>query len=112
MKHASSAFLLLLFSLGQVSAEVPSAVAIKDAHVVTVSGQDLPKGTVLLRDGLIQEGGATVQIPPHALVIDGSGLTVYPGFVDGMSNWGIPAPATNGRAGAAAAPAEPRSRGP
>jgi hypothetical protein len=112
MKHASSAFLLLLFSLGRASAEVPSVVAIKDAHVVTVSGQELPKGTVVLRDGLIQDVGASVQIPPDAWVIDGSGLTVYPGFIDGMSNWGIPAPAATGRAGAAGAAAEPRSRGP
>jgi hypothetical protein len=115
MKHAGYAFLLLLFSLAPMGAEVPSAVAIKDAHVVTVSGQDLAKGTVVLRDGLIQEVGANVPIPPDAWVIDGSGLTVYPGFIDGMSSWGIPAPAANARAGAAgaaAAPAEPRSRGP
>jgi hypothetical protein len=113
MKYVSYACILLLSSLGRVGAEVPSAVAIKDAHVVTVSGQDLAKGTVLLRDGLIQEVGANVQIPPDAWVIDGNGLTVYPGFIDGMSSWGIPVPAANARAGAAGAtPAEPRARGP
>jgi len=121
MKQASYASILtppilalaaLFFSPVQMSAEVPSAVAIKDAHVVTVSGQDLPKGTVLLRDGLIQEVGASVQIPPDAWVIEGAGLTVYPGFIDGLSNWGIPAPAS-ARAGAAApVPVEPRAHGP
>lgn len=96
-------------------AEVPTAVAIKDAHVVTVGGEDLPKGTVLLRDGLIQEVGASVAIPADAWVIDGSGLTVYPGFVNALSDWGIPgnppgqSPA--GQQGQQAAPTR-RSHGP
>lgn len=104
---------ILSLASARVGAEVPSAVAIKDAHVVTVSGQDLPKATVLLRDGLIQDVGAAVQIPADAWVIDGDGLTVYPGFIDGLSNWGIPAPA-NVRASAAATAtaAEPRAHGP
>lgn len=64
-----------------VQAEVPTAVAIKDAHVVTVGGEDLPTATVLLRDGLIQDVGASVAIPADAWVIDGTRLTVYPGFI-------------------------------
>ncbi len=96
-------------------AEPPSSIAIKDAHVVTVSGSDLPKATVLLSDGLIRDVGPDISIPADAWVIDGTGLTVYPGFIDGLSTWGIPpaAPATaaGGRAGASAAatpaPAQP-----
>ena len=67
--------------------EVPLAVAIKDAHVVTVSGADLPKATVLLRGGLIVEVGADLTIPSDAGVIDGQGLTVDPGFIDAWSTW-------------------------
>lgn len=86
-------------------AEVPSAIAIKDAHVVTVSGADLPKATVLLRDGLIQDVGPNLAIPADAWVIDGTGLTVYPGFIDGLSTWGIPgAAATPARTAAGVAP--------
>ncbi len=29
-------------------------------------------------------------IPADAWVIEGAGLTVYPGFIDGLSTWGIP----------------------
>jgi hypothetical protein len=76
-----------------LGAEVPSSVAIKDAHVVTVSGPDLPKATVLLRDGLIDDVGPNLTIPADAWVIDGAGLTVYPGFISGLSTWGIPQPA-------------------
>ncbi len=114
----------LLWASPVLHAEVPSAIAIKDAHVVTVSGEDLPKATVILRDGLIQDVGASASIPADAWVIDGSGLTVYPGFINSLSTWGIPQPAPN-RNGAAgvnppqqAAPATPaptlgpRSHGP
>src|SRR5882757_6786877 len=85
----------LLAACASLRAEVPSAVAIKDARVVTVSGEDLPKATVLLRDGLIQDVGAGLAIPRDAWVIEGAGLTVYPGFIDGLSRWGLAAaPAT------------------
>ena len=87
---------------------VPSVVAIKDARVVTVSGADLPKATVVLRDGLIQEVGANAAIPADAWVIDGAGLTVYPGFIDALSTWGIPgAGATPARAAAGSNPPTP-----
>jgi hypothetical protein len=97
--------------------ETPSPIAIKDAHVVTVSGPDLPKATVLLRDGLIEDVGPNLTVPADAWVIDGNGLTVYPGFIDGLSTWGIPQPSpapAQARTGAPVAPAAPapRPRGP
>ncbi len=109
MKHAHLA-IALLFIAPSVRAEAPSAIAIKAAHIVTVSGEDLPKATVLLKDGLIQDVGPNVTIPADAWVIDGTGLSVYPGFIDGLSTWGIPGatqtPATPARgAGAAQTPA-------
>jgi len=114
--------LVLLFWVGSFGssgafAQSHSAVAIKDAHVVTVSGEDLPKGTVVMRDGLITEVGSAVGVPSDAWVIDGTGLTIYPGFIDAMSSWGIPPPAGSRGGGAAAqatAPAatEPRAHGP
>jgi hypothetical protein len=94
--------LVLLCSLPLLRASVPSAIAIKDAHVVTVSGDDLPKATVILRNGLIEEVGTNVPVPADAWVIDGAGLTVYPGFIDGLSTWGIPVAPTGANAAAAA----------
>lgn len=63
---------------------------------MTVSGADLPKATVLVKDGLITDVGPSLAIPADAWVIDGSGLIVYPGFINALSTWGIPdlAPAT------------------
>ena len=64
-------------------------LAIKDAHVVTVSGAEMPKATMVMRDGLIEGVGPDLPVPADAAVIDGAGLTVYPGFIDGLSTWGI-----------------------
>jgi len=114
---------LLLFC-GFAAAADNGAIAIRNAKIVPVSGPVLAKGTVVVRNGLIQQVGANVTIPADAVVIDGEGLTVYPGLVDSLSTWGMPGTAattTSGRGGrgaattaapATAAPAAPPARGP
>ncbi len=107
-------------------AEAPSTVAIRNAKIVTVSGPVIAKGTVVVRHGLIESVGENVSIPPDAWIVDGEGMTVYPGLIDSLSTVGIlgaaPAAATAGRGGrgqaatappaaAATAPVE-RARGP
>ena len=83
----------------------PTAVVIRNAKIMTVSGAAINKGTVVMRAGLIESVGENIAPPADALVIDGEGLTVYPGFIDALSTWGIPAPSTT-------TPAEPHSWGP
>lgn len=122
MKTLVTALLLLG---GLVSAEEPQPVAIRNARIVTVIGPMLAKGTVVLRHGLIEAVGENVPVPADAWVVDGEGMTVYPGLIDAMSTLGIPslapaAGATGGRGRGqtpqtpAAAPtaAAPRSMGP
>lgn len=122
---------LLLLSLvwccGTALADVPSTVAIRNAKIVTVSGPVIARGTVVIRKGLIEAVGENVAVPPDAWVVDGEGMTVYPGLIDALSTVGIPGatPAGGGGGGrgargagaqtqaapAQAAPAE-RSWGP
>ena len=66
--------------------------AITGARIVPVAGAEIPRGTVVVRGGLIAAVGANVAAPPDARVIDGAGLTVYPGLIDANSNLGVPAP--------------------
>jgi imidazolonepropionase-like amidohydrolase len=66
----------------------PTAYAIRDARVVTEAGTVLPRATVVVRDGLITAVGPDVEVPPDALVTEGKGLTVYPGFIDAGSSRG------------------------
>ncbi|MBX3300419.1 MAG: amidohydrolase family protein [Acidobacteria bacterium] len=83
--------------------------AITNAKIVTVSGATIEKGTIIVRDGLIFAVGANVLAPADAIVIDGSGTTVYPGFIDALTNYGLPAaparPTVPGGGAAAAAAA-------
>ncbi len=60
--------------------------AVKDCRIVTQAGAPIGKGTVVIRDGLIQTVGEEVAIPEDAEVIDGNGLTVYPGLTDSLGN--------------------------
>ena len=67
-----------------ISAET-SSFAIRNARIVTVSGPVIEKGAVVIRGGLIESVGANVNIPADAWVIEGDGLTVYPGLIDALS---------------------------
>ncbi|MGZ5002564.1 MAG: hypothetical protein ACXWBM_05160, partial [Chthoniobacterales bacterium] len=68
----------------------PRLHALTNARVVTAPGKTIEKGTVLIRDGLIVEVGASVKVPPDARVWDLSGKTIYPGFIDAYSRLDLP----------------------
>ena len=57
------------------------AVAIHNARIVTVSGSVINKGTVVVRNGLIESVGENVAVPADAMLVAGEGLTVYPGLM-------------------------------
>ncbi|MCZ6792998.1 MAG: amidohydrolase family protein [Planctomycetota bacterium] len=71
-------------------AEEPSAVtergnvAVVGGRVHPVSGDVIPDGTVIIRQGKIAEVGerSNVTLPPGIPVIDATGLEVVPGFVE------------------------------
>ena len=64
--------------------------AITNARIVPVSGAVIERGTVVIRNGLIAAVGASVSAPPDARVIDGNGLTIYPGLIDSYTNLALP----------------------
>lgn len=76
---------------GQAAAQPGASglLAIKDARIVTVSGPVIERGTVVVQNGRILSVGATAPIPSGAEIIDGTGLEVYPGFFDAMSQLGL-----------------------
>lgn len=63
--------------------------AIRNAHVVTVSGAEIDNGTVVIRDGRIEAVGADVSVPSGARVIEAGGLWVYPGMIDAGTSLGL-----------------------
>jgi imidazolonepropionase-like amidohydrolase len=94
---AASVVLLLVVTSSIIFAEAQRSgtdtYAITNARIVTVSGPVIEKGTVVIRDGLIAAVGANVTAPADARVIDGTGLTVYPGLIDANTSLGVPEPA-------------------
>ncbi len=63
--------------------------AIRGGTVVTVSGAEIPNGTVVISGGKITAVGASVQVPSNAQVIDAKGLMVYPGMIETGSSIGL-----------------------
>lgn len=63
--------------------------AIRGARIVPVSGAVIPQGTLVISGGKITAVGANVAIPQGATVIDGAGLSVYPGMMDAGTAMGL-----------------------
>jgi len=76
--------------------QMPAApvYAIQGAKIVT-AGSTIDKGNLVMRNGLIDDVGPAAAVPADAVVVDGTGMTVYPGLID-MTNTsvaGVAAPA-------------------
>lgn len=98
----------LLFAFAAISSLFGSSVsaqtyAITGARLVTVSGAPIENGTIVVRDGLIETVAANAKAPADAQIFNGSGLTVYPGFFDALTNLGLPAASTRPTGGQGAA---------
>lgn len=91
-----------------VVAQPVAPVAIRNARIVPVSGPVIDSGTIVLANGLIKAVGARVDIPGEAVVIDGAGLTVYPGLIDAFTDVGVAPAGTGGGNGSTAAAQSPR----
>ncbi|MDQ1406771.1 MAG: hypothetical protein QOG55_2400 [Acidobacteriaceae bacterium] len=96
----------------------PPYFAIRGAKIVTVSGRTAENSTVIISRGIITAIAADAKIPDEAWIIDGKGLTVYPGLIDSFTDLGLMAPPapgapTAGTPGATeAAPRPPQTQVP
>jgi imidazolonepropionase-like amidohydrolase len=65
----------------------PAVVAIRGGTILTVTRGTIENGTIVLRDGKIAAiGGAGVDIPAGAEVVDAKGRFVTPGIIDAHSH--------------------------
>lgn len=88
----------------------PKVHALLNAKIVTSAGIVLEKGTVIVRDGVIEAVGANVTVPADARVWDYQGRTIYPGLIESYSNIGLAAPEAS-RTGQSNQPAPAEKRG-
>jgi hypothetical protein len=68
----------------------PRVHALVGGRIVTAPGQVIEKGTLVLRDGVIEAVGTDVVAPADARVWDVTGRTLYPGFIDSNSTLALP----------------------
>jgi imidazolonepropionase-like amidohydrolase len=62
---------------------------IRNTKIVTVSGATIPNGNIVIQDGKIAAVGPNIPAPRGATVIDGKGLTAYPGMIDPQTSIGL-----------------------
>jgi imidazolonepropionase-like amidohydrolase len=91
----------------------PPYFAIRGVTVVPVSGPRMENATVIISRGVITAIGKDAAVPEEAWVIEGKGLTVYPGLFDSFTDVGIaPPPSPPTSEGGGPHPAPPISKGP
>ena len=85
--------LILALSLAAVAAPAQAqddrGIAIQNARILTMTGAEIPHGTVLVRNGKIEQVGADVASPAGYRIVDAQGGTLMPGCVSAHSHVGL-----------------------
>lgn len=83
MKNLFRSVIAVAVACSCATASAQDQLAIKGATVITVTGDRIENGVILIRDGRITKvGGADVQVPVEAKVIDAAGKVVMPGIIN------------------------------
>ncbi|MBY6186933.1 amidohydrolase family protein [Marinobacter hydrocarbonoclasticus] len=69
--------------------KTPNLTALTQARIVTEPGTVLENATVIIEDGIIRSVSRRESVPDGAFVIDMSGYTLYPGFIDPYAQYGL-----------------------
>jgi imidazolonepropionase-like amidohydrolase len=64
-------------------------IALTNARILTVAGEAIERGTVLIAAGKIAAVGADVKVPAGATVIDAANKIITPGWIESSTNIGI-----------------------
>lgn len=80
---------LAVFTLACAPAAAREVTVIYGGRILPVTGEEIPKGSILIVDGVIREVGPSVDAPPGAKVILAEGKVVMPGIVDTHSHLGV-----------------------
>lgn len=70
--------------------------ALTNARIETVTRGVIERGTIVIRDGLIESVGANVRPPADARIVDLAGRSVFPGLIDLTSTIGLPSAPAGG----------------
>ena len=75
--------------------DVGPTYAIRNCKIVPVAGPAVEKGTIVIRDGLIESLGPAdkVKVPEDAEVVEADGLIAYPGLISAFASLFMEQPA-------------------
>ncbi|TDY11541.1 amidohydrolase family protein [Meridianimaribacter flavus] len=76
--------------------------AFTNAKIYVTPTQVIENGTLLIKDGKVVATGTSVSIPKNTKIIDVSGKSIYPSFIDIYSDFGIKAPERDSGSGRSA----------
>jgi imidazolonepropionase-like amidohydrolase len=86
-------FLTLLLCFQNTNAQVEKSqkgtYTLTNATIETVTNGTISNATLIIKDGKILDLGTALSIPKDAKQIDCSGLTIYPGMIDGGTKLGL-----------------------
>jgi Amidohydrolase family len=94
MTLLSSSFVSLVIGLvgGQKPPDSAKDLVIVDTRIEVGNGTVIPKGSIWIHEGKVAGVAESLSIPPKAEVIQGTGLTAYPGFIDAYTTNGLKLP--------------------
>ncbi len=78
-----------------VKASESSYYVLKNATIIVSPLKTIKNGSILIKDNEIIEVGTSVTIPKDAVIIDYTGKTIIPSFIETFSNVGMPVSETN-----------------
>lgn len=82
-----------------VTAKNTNYTAITNAKIFVSPTQIIEKGTLLIKDGKVVATGTSVTIPKNTTLIDATGKSIYPSFIDIYSDFGVEKPKRQASAG-------------
>ena len=66
--------------------------AFTNAKIYVTPTQIIDNGTLLIKDGRVVSTGTSIKIPDNAVIVDVSGKSIYPSFIDIYSSFGVAKP--------------------
>ncbi len=81
--------LIVIFFMLSLAAAAENLLAIKAKKVVTVSGDDIDNGIILIKGDKIEKVGAGITVPPGYRLVDYPDRVVYPGLINPMTSLGL-----------------------
>jgi len=104
--------LVLAAATPPAAGDVGPTYAIRNCRIVPVAGPAIEKGTIVVRDGLIESLGPVekTKIPDDAEIVEAEGLVAYPGLISAFTNLFLEQPARGAAGQGAPFEAEPQAR--